>query len=44
MRFGQVDLNKAKHHVHMIWIVLVSVFGWFDDIVTNIGMRSLKCI
>lgn len=43
MRLGQVDLEEAKHHVQVIRIVRVPVFGWFDDVITSIGMRPLKC-
>lgn len=44
VRFGQVDLDEPKRHVQVIRIVCVPIFGWFDDVLTNIGNRILKCI
>lgn len=44
MRLGQVDLDEAKYHVQVIWIVRVLVFRWEDDVFTRIGRQSLKCI
>jgi len=44
MWFSQIDLYETKNHVAMIWIIRVSVFGRFDDVTTNICMRSLKHI
>lgn len=44
MRFCHVNLYETEHHVRMIRIVVVPVFGWFDDVVTDIGVCFLKYV
>lgn len=41
VRFGQINLYEAEHHVQIIRIVVVPVSRWLDDIATSVGVRFL---